>query len=146
MKVDCIHGYYIFNETKSGQVSNFMSRTGFTLVKKENYYTFEFLELAKKYSLAGALYLGIPAIETFEGFEHEVFEANGFVYDFTAGLIKPILSVIQKTRISLVGNRFIANGLILPGSITDDGQRVKGYSAWYSSTTLNWNYTEVSYV
>lgn len=146
MKVDCIHGYFIFNETKSGQISNFMSYTGLSLVKKDTYYTFEFLEDAKNYSLAGLPYLGVTAIETFEGNIWDVFEANQIVYDFTMGIVKPILSVVQKTSISLAGNRFIANGLILPGSITDDGKRVKGYSAWYSREVRQWKYTAVYYV
>lgn len=146
MKLDCNHGYFIFNETKSGQISDFMSLTGLSLVKVDNYYTFEFLENAKKYSLAGSPYLGIPAIETFEGNIWDVFEANGFIYDFTLDIVRPILSVVQKTSISLSGNRYAANGLILPGSITDDGSRVKGYSAWYSRELLRFVYTAVYYV
>jgi hypothetical protein len=123
-----------------------MSLTGLSLVKKDTYFTFEFCQDAKNYSLAGLPYLGVPAIETFEGNIWDVFEANGFVYDFTLDVVRPILSIAQKTRISLVGNRYIANGLILPGSITDDGSRVKGYSAWYSRERLSWVYTEVNYV
>lgn len=118
MKLDCIHGYFIFNETKSGQISDFMSLTGLTLVKKDTYYTFEFLQDAKKHSLAGLPYLGIPAITTFEGNIWDVFEANEFVYDFTLDLVRPILSVVQKTKISLAGNRFVSNGLILPGFLS----------------------------
>ena len=146
MRVDCLHGYFIFTETKSGQISDFVSQTGLTLVKKDNYYTFEFCENAKDYSLAGLTYLGVPAIETFEGNIWDVFEANAFVYDFVLGIVRPILSVVQKTSISLSGNRYVANGLILPGSITDDGQRVTGYSAWYSRDIKTWNYTAVYYV
>lgn len=146
MKLDCIHGYFIFNETKSGQISDFMSLTGLSLVKKDTYYTFEFLQNAKNYSLVGLPYLGVPATATFEGSIGEVFEENGFVYDFTLGLVRPILSIVQKTKISLAGNRYVSNGLILPGSITDGGDRVKGYSAWYSRERQTWNYTVVEYV
>lgn len=146
MKLECKHGYFMFSESKSGQISDWMSSTGATLVSVDNYYTFEALELAKKYSIATSPYLGVPAIETFEGEIWEVFEENGFVYNLSTGLVVPISTVVQKISLKVAGNKFISNGLILPGSITDDGSRVKGYSAWYSRDRLTWNYSRIDYV
>lgn len=148
MKLDCIHGYFIFNETKSGQISNFMSLTGLSLVQKDTYYTFEALQDAKQYSLVASPYLGVPALVNFEGKPWEIFEENGFVYDFSLGLVRPILSIVQKTSVKQAGNTFWSPGLILPGSVTDDGRRVKGYSAWYSRDRApnGWRYTAVYYV
>ena len=123
-----------------------MSRTGLSLVPWRGAYTFEDLEEAPDFSLAGLTLLDIPATKTFEGEPWEVFEANGFVYDFSTGLIVPIATVTQSTTIQLAGNRYVANGLILPGSLTDDGDRVKDYSAWFSRDTLRWLYSEVAFV
>ncbi len=146
MKIKCLHGYFIFEETKVGQISDFMSYSGLSLVPKDNYFTFEDLALAPDFSLAGKSYLGFTALETFAGRPWEVFEANGVIYDFTLGELVPILSVTQTTEIKLAGNRFISPGLILPGSLTDGGERVKDYAAWFSRETQKWLYSEVTYV
>lgn len=146
MRLDCKHGFFIFQETKAGQISDYMSLSGATLVEKDNYYTFEALKDAPKYSLTGKPYLGIPAVATFEGNPWEVFEENEFVYDFTTGLVRPLISIVQRVSIAVAGNKFISNGLILPGSFTDAGKRITGYSAWYSRDRLTWNYSAVYYV
>lgn len=146
MRVKCIHGFFIFQETKVGQVSDFMSLTGLELVPWRDAYTFAYLEEAPDFSLAGLELLGVPAIKTFEGEPWEVFEANGFVYDFSLGVIVPIATIVEPISISLAGNRYVSNGLILPGSITDEGEKVKGYSGWFSRDTLRWLYSEVEYV
>lgn len=146
MKARCLHGFYIFEETKVGQFSDFMSYFGLNLVPKDDYFTFEFLAQAPKYSIKGKPFLGFTAIKTFQGHPWEVFEANGVIYDFDQGTLKPINSVTQKTTVRLAGNRFVSTGLILPGSITDDGQRVKDYAAHFSQDRLKWLYSEVSYV
>lgn len=146
MKVKCLHGFFIFEETKVGQVSDFMSLTGLSLVPWRNAYTFEDLADAPDFSLAGKTMLGVAALATFAGEPWEVFEANGFAYNFDTGLVVPIASVVQEVSIQLAGNRYISNGLILPGSLTAEGDRVKDYSAWFSRDTLRWLYSEVGYV
>lgn len=146
MRVRCIHGYFIFEETRVGQISDFMSYFGLTLFPKDNYYTFEKLLEAPKYSLIGKPILGVNAIHTFEGEPWEVFEANELIYDFTLDLMRPISSVTQNTVVKLAGNRFYSPGLILPGSLNSEGQRVRDYVAWFSRDRLTWLYSEVSYV
>jgi len=146
MKLRCKHGYFIFEETAGGQISDYMSLTGLDLVPVDDYYTFAALEAAPDYSLVGKAMLGINAIATFEGKPWQVFEANGFVYNFTTGLVVPISTISQAIKIQMAGNVFISPGLILPGSLTADGDRVKDYSAWYSRTTQRWQYSEVTYV
>lgn len=145
MRIKCIHGYFIFSESQAGQVSDFMSLTGLELVSQGDEYTFADLANAPKYSLAGKSYLGIPAIETFEGEPWEIFEANSWVYDFSRGLVVPIASITQTTTLKLAGNRYVSPGLLLPGSITEDG-RVRDYSAWFSLQTGRYLYSEVGYV
>lgn len=146
MKVDCLHGFFIFRETKIGQVSDFMSLTGLNLVKWRDAYTFEGLLDSPGFSISGKPILGTPATATFEGEPWEVFEENGIVYDFGKGIVLPIATVLQNVKINLAGNRFISNGLILPGSLTADGKRVKDYSAWFSRDTLRFLYSAVDYV
>jgi hypothetical protein len=68
------------------------------------------------------------------------------VYDFNQGLVVPIESVTQTVSVNLAGNRMISSGLILPGSVTNDGERVREYSAWFSRDTLRFLYSEVGYV
>lgn len=147
MRVKCLHGFFIFEETRVGQVSDFMSLTGLSIVPWRDQFTFEPLAEAPAYSLLGKEIFGVPATATFEGEPWEVFEANGLVYDFVEGLVVPIQSVTQVTAIKLAGNRFISPGLILPGSLTDEG-RVKDYAAWFSRdrSPLSWLYSEVGYV
>lgn len=146
MRIRCNHGFFIFRETKVGQVSDFMSRFGFSLVPWGDDYTFSALLSAPRYSIKGKSILGVTATKNFEGEPWEVFEANGLVYDFGQGRVVPIASITKSTTVQLAGNRFISPGLILPGSVTADGDRVRDYSAWYSRDTLRFLYSEVSYV
>lgn len=146
MKVRCLHGFFIFEEIKAGEVSDFIGYSGLKVSPSGPFFTFDLLKDAPRYSIAGAPYLGVPAVETFEGEPWEVFEANGFIYDFTLGLLKPIESITTIAPLKNVGRRFISNGLILPGSLTDEGNRVKDYAAHYSQDTLRWLYSEVSFV
>lgn len=146
MRVRCLHGYFIFDEMRQGQISDFMNLTGLSLVSKDNYYTFEGLEDAPEYSLLGKNYLNLPAVALYEGKPWEVFEANEFVFDFTTGLLVPIVSITRLVEIKQAGNLFVTNGLIQPGSLTKEGKRVKDYAAWFSRDRLTWHYSEVTYV
>ena len=145
MLIKCLHGFFLITETKVGQLSDFQSRFDLKLVRYGEHYTFEELADAPTYSIKGADFLGRVATKTFEGRPWEVFEENGFVFDFNRGLVVPLASVTQTTTIDLAGNRFVSPGLILPGSLTDDGDRVTDYSAWYSRDTLRFLYSEVGY-
>lgn len=146
MRIRCLHGYFIFTELKVGQVSDFISRYGFDLVAIGDHYTFSALESAPKYSLKNKTLLGNVATSNFEGEPWQVFEKNGLVYDFDKGLVVPINSITKVTTIDQAGNKFVSPGLILPGSTTVGGERVKDYSAWFSRDTLTFLYSEVSYV
>lgn len=145
MRIKCIHGYFIFQELRIGQVSDFMARFGLDLVPVGDYYTFADLEETPRHSLKGKELLGNVAIKNYEGEPWEILEQNGLVYDFDKGLVVPISSISVRTKVEQAGNRFVSPGLILPGSITDGG-RVKDYSAWYSRDTLRFLYSEVAYV
>lgn len=146
MRILCTHGYFQFYETGKDQISDFMRWSGFPLVHFKDYYTFDFLLDTPKYSLKTKPFLGVPATVTFEGEPWEVFEENGFVYDFTNDLVVPISSITEVTSIELAGSHYVSPGLILPGSLTVEGDRVKDYSAWFSRDRLSFIYSEVAYV
>ena len=146
MRIKCQHGYFVFDETKVGQISDFISYTGMTIVPVEGHYTFLRLENAPRYSLEGKAFLGFVAKQTFEGTRGEVFAANGCVYNFALGTVVPIESITTVTTIRPAGNRFVSPGLILPGSLTAEGKRVKDYAAWFSRDRQTFLYTDVTYV
>lgn len=151
MKVRCLHGYFIIEETRVAQASDFMRLTNLEIIPKGRHFTFKALDLAPEYTLQGKPITGvgktpITALKTFAGEPWEVFEANEIVFNFQLGILQPIAAVTQVISISDGGNRFVSNGLILPGSITADGQRVKDYAAWYSRETQRFLYSEVTFV
>lgn len=145
MRIKCLHGYFIFEESESGQISRYMSMTGLSIVPKNNHYTFESLQAAKKYSIKGNQYLGALATKTFEGEPWEVMRQNGLAYNFNTGLVVPINSITQAIKIATGVNYMLSNGLILPGSLTDGGNRVKEYSAWYLFNSAQYRFSEVVY-
>lgn len=146
MKVKCLHGYFLFEETRSGQVSDFMSLTGLSLVPKGSLYTFEQIQNAPDYSLKGKNILGLPAIETFEGLPWEVFAINKLIYNFNTGLMAKIDSINVEAKLYRGSSYYVSEGMILPGSRMAGGERVRDYSAWYSRDTQRWLYSEVSFV
>lgn len=146
MKIKCLHGFFIFEETSVGQASDFISLTGLDLVPWENHFTFSFLENAPSYSIEGKDLLGFTATKTYAGKPWEVFKANGVIYDFNAGILKPISTITQKAPVTVAGNALYSPGLILPGSLTDESLRVMNYAAWYSRQRQRYLYSEVSYV
>lgn len=149
MKIRCLHGFYSFEETNPAQISDFMRFTGLKIVPHGTIFTFDDLTSAPEYSIKGkALQIGktpLPAIADFAGEPWEVLEANEMVYDFTLGILRPITSITQIVDIDDGGNRFLANGIILAGSLTAEGNRVKDYAAHFSRSTQRFLYTEVSY-
>lgn len=146
LKLKCLHGFFIFEDLKIGELSDYMALTGFNIVKKNDYYTFDQIKDAPDYSIIGSPLLGTVAKKTFEGYPWDVFEKNGIVYNFSTGLVQPILTVVSKTTINVGNGYFVASGLILPGAITSTGQRVKSYSAFYTRDRQSWLYSEVDYV
>lgn len=144
MKVECIRGYFKFSETQPGQLSRFMSLYGLEIERSGDHFTFADLVGAPDYSLAGGTFLGIPTTETFEGEPWEVMEANGLVYNFNTGLIVPALSITSIAKLEQAGNYYISNGMIVPGSIMEDGSRVTDYSAFFIWDRSNFKYSEVS--
>lgn len=142
MKVRCVHGYFFFEESSTGQLSDFMNRFGLSIVPNGDHFTFEFLKDAPTYSIKGNTYLGALATKTFEGTPWDIMRENKLVYNFQTGMVVSLLSVTTITPLYNSGRYYFSNGLILPGSLTDEGLRVTDYSARYSE--LRFKYSEVT--
>jgi len=146
VRITCTHGYFKFEESRLGQISDLMAIFEFELISVEDYFTFPLLAEAKDYSIIGADYLGATAIKTFEGKPWEVMRQNKLIYDFNLDAVMPINSISRSVELSSTSRYFIANGLILPGSVTEDGSRVTDYSAWFFKDELLFRYSEIDYV
>lgn len=146
MRIECDHGFFRFYESSGGDLARFLNiYSGFELARVTDYFTFSALATAETFSIAGAQYLSNIATETFEGKPWDVMRANGLIYDFTKGLVVPIASVTVRTKLSQAGKYYSSPGLILPGSVTDGGDRVTDYAAWFSFKTASFRYSEVSF-
>lgn len=147
MRIDCAHGYFRFSETAPGQLARFTSRYGFELARARGgeWFTFADLLEAPDYSIAGGTFLGAPTAVTFEGDPSEVMRQNGLVYNFALGLVVPLASIVQSAPISAAGDVFVSTGMILPGTVTDDGSRVTDYAAFYLHDQGRFKYSEIDY-
>ncbi len=145
MRVECIHGYFKFQEISSGELSRFSSLFGLDLARSGDHFTFADLVEAPNYSLVGGTFLETPTTATFEGNPWDVMRENGLIYNFSSGLVVPILSIVQPVKVSDAGNFFVSTGMLMPGSVTEDGSRVTDYSAAFQFDRLNFKYSEISY-
>lgn len=144
MKIECVHGYFKFFETKAGQISQFMAMSGFELARNGDHFTFADLVDAPSHSIAGGRFLGCPTLKTFAGEPWEVMRENRLVYNFVLGLVVPIDVIVQLVKVQNAGSYLISTGMIQPGSIMDDGSRVKDYSAQFIQELAHFRYSEVS--
>lgn len=145
MLINCIHGYYMMTEEAVGQASDFSKLYGLDLVKKGDYFTFDFLKDAPDHSLIDREFLGFKATTTHEGKPYEVFEANQVFYDFNQGKMRSLKEITEVVDIRLAGNRLMSKGLVLAGSKDQDGRRITGFSAWFYRDRATWLYSEVTY-
>ncbi len=145
MKINCVHGYITFEESRVGEISRFMSLfEGLEIVSIGDRFTFAFLKDAPIHSLKGAKILGATATATISAEPGEVFRANKLVYNFQTDLVQPIEMITQRVSIQRTANYFLSAGLILPGSLTDRGKRVTDYAAWYLFEEAQFKYSEVT--
>lgn len=143
MKIDCRHGFFVFEETEVGQISHFMSLFGLEIERYGDVFTFSDLVDAPDYSLPGGTFLGCPTTEAFEGPPWDVMRANSIVYDFNLGAVVPIISITQVVKIKAAGDALITTGMIIPGSVREDGTRVTDYAAFYDPNRPGFKYSEV---
>lgn len=145
MRVTCLNGYFMFREDQPGEVARFNSTYSQDLERKDDYYTFALLATAPDYSIALAPYLNLIATETYEGHPHEVFRENGFVYDSGIGFIRLAASISTLFEPVQLYDKIIANGLIQPGSVTKNWQKVTGYQGFIDTNQYKFYYSEIFY-
>lgn len=143
MRVKCLHGYFLFEDDITGDTSDFVSLFNLPLARAGDHLTFKDLVDAPEYSIENSPYLSATATKTFAGKPWEIMRANELVYNFDKGLVVPIGSITDVVEIYSAGNYFFSPGLILPGSLTDEGSRVIDYVARFSPETMRWKYSEV---
>ncbi len=142
MIIECLHGYYKFSETSPGQLSDFANLYGFELERNGDHFTFSDLVDAPNYALLGGLFLGSPCLFTIEGPPWEVMRKNKLVYDFTKGLVVPALTIVNVCDYKQAGFKFVSNGMILAGSVTEDGSRVTDYAAFFDKGKFSYSEIE----
>jgi len=133
------------DEVLPGQAGRFQSAFGIDITPWRGVFTFPPLAEVPEYSIQGAPFLGTVALESYAGTPAELFEANGFVYDFSLGEVVPEVAITRRAALDLSGMVYVSNGLLLPGSLRDDGTRVKNYTAWFSFDTATFRYSEVTF-
>jgi hypothetical protein len=142
MRIDCLHGYYKFQETQAGELSQFANLFGLELERSGDHFTFSDLVDAPTYSLPGGTFLGCPTLFTMEGPPWEVMRKNKLVYDFQKGLVVPSLAILTVCSLDQAGFSFVTNGMILGGSVTEDGSRVTDYAAFYNQSKFRYSEVE----
>lgn len=145
MMINCAHGYFKIFENRPGEVSKFMSLTELSLVQKGDYFTFEFLAAAPEYALAGKTYLGAPVTVSIAGKPWEIMRANSLVYDFNTDLVVPISTITRVMDLKTGSDYYFSDGLLVPGSLNDDGQRIKDFLGWFSTAEMRFRYSAVNF-
>lgn len=132
VKFNCVHGFFIIEESSPGDVARFMTLfSGIEIVSAGKYFTFSPLLEAFNYSIKGNPYCGVTATATFAGEPWEVMRANGFIYNFNTGKVVPIASVVDRLQINQGSKYYWTEGLPLPGSLNDTGLQLTDYAAWF---------------
>lgn len=133
------------DELEPGTISRFQSRFGLDVVPYEDKFTFSQLENPPDYAIKGQTYLGATVLHTHSGKPWEIFDANSLVFDFTDGVVKQKSLITSLFEISQVGNYFVSNGLILPGSMTKSGKKINSYACHFYFDSMRFKYSEVTY-
>ncbi len=132
LKIKCAHGFFLIDETAPGEIARFADLySGLELVPFGSSFTFADLLDVPEYTIKGGELFDLVATATIADQPGELFRANKIVYDFNAGLFKPIASITTRVSIEQGPLYYLSPGLILPGSLTDRGERVTDYAAWY---------------
>jgi hypothetical protein len=142
MKIDCLHGYFLFDELKPGQIQDFSRIFGFEIESLQDglVSTFASLKDAPFYSIQGGEYLGAPCVATYCGRPWDIMKANDLVYDFTNDQVVNKYSITQVVEIYETNKFILSGGLIQPGSITTGGLIITGYTCFFDKSAMEFKY------
>ncbi len=95
MRILCRHGHYAFYPISSTEINRFCTKYGASMTREDDYYTFDELAGADRYSILAKPWLNLPATKTYEG-RHpwEVMRENEFVFSLATKLVVPKLSIV----------------------------------------------------
>jgi len=133
VKVIARHGFIEYYPQKADDLQVFRRLFDVTLVAEKNYFTFEALAELPRYSIAGALYAGLPALVTYEGRDaSEVMRENNFVYSMALKTLVPTVAIVGTIELPQTQNYAMAKGpFVQPGSLLGViGGRIVGYEGW----------------
>jgi hypothetical protein len=136
----------MFWESKAGDIARLQEVLKLKVVSVGEHYTLERLAKVPPLTIKGRPLLDVTASHTICAEPWVIFEKNQVVFDFRTNKLVPIDSIDIRTRIETGLFWYISGGLILPGSTTDGGQRVKDYSAWFNFGRFSFRYSEVGFV
>lgn len=145
LKINCLHGFFIFEESEPGQISRFTTLFGLSFARWREAFTFENLENAPTFAISGQKYLNAAVDLTFAGEPWDIMKANGLVYNFGTGELIKKSEVKTLINLEQSGAYWLSSGLILPGSLLKDGRKIHSYNAHFSFNTLRFRYSGVDY-
>jgi len=137
MRVLCRHGHFAFFPRDGEDLARFTQYYDVTLEPDGDFYTFPALVGAPRWSIAGATYLNLVAVATFEGRgPWDVLRENQFVYSLETGLLVPAASITTSTELVRTNFNFHARtNLIQPGSLRKDtGLPIRSYDGEFDQT------------
>jgi hypothetical protein len=145
VKFNCLHGYFIIEEDTPGEISRFMTLyKGIEIVSVGKYFTFTPLAELPNYSIAGDTYGGVIVDKTFAGEPWEIMRANELIYNFNTGKLVKAATITQLVVLNQSLNYFWTQGLMLPGSLNDQGLRYLDYAGWYRFDGDKFYYSEAT--
>lgn len=146
MRVICRSGHLGFYPNTAGEIARFANFFKVRMKREEDYFTFEGLYGAPKYSLLGKQYLNLPATKTAEGHPWDVMRENGFVYHIGLGVLVPKATILGLIELPLVGFYYRAGGALLqPGTRSTTGNQIMSYSGEYIENGASLRVSEYSY-
>lgn len=145
IKINCINGYFQLRETSPGEINKFIQNYGFDLVLLKDYFTFSFLNNAPEFSIQGGEYLGVVCSKTYSGEPWDIMKENNIIYDFIDNKAKLLNQVIKSVTIVRSSLYYVINGLVMPGSLTDEGSLIRTYEAWYDFKTNRFKYGRIDF-
>lgn len=147
MRVICRHGHFAFYPRNASEVGQYVEMFETPLIRENDYFTFEGLVGAPRWSLAGLAYKNLVANANFEGrAPWEVMKANGFVATNGTGVLVAKSTITVQLNPPLARYFFLPESLLIqPGSRNAAGQQILSYSGEFRQDTMQLYVTEFSY-
>ena len=147
MRIVCRHGHYAFYPLSTSELARFCTKYDAVLVPEEDYYTFEALQGAERYSLAAKPWLSLPALVTYEG-RHawDVMRENDFVFSLALKTIVPKLSIVGVYNNPRSAYYWRAVTILPQAGYRDmSGQQILGFDAFHDVDLSETRIVSVNY-